>query len=205
MFRAIIFDFGGVIYQHPKAVIPEVIAGVYNVSLEQATAEYSNYKNDYYTGKISTDKFVAILSDVFRSEKSAEEIKKLWLKYYADLAKSNPGVLKIVKNLRKKCKVYLLSNTTEMSHLHNSKTGIYDYFDNVFMSFQMGVKKPNPDIYQKVILSIGFEPRECIFIDDDEENLEVAKQIGIMPINFNVLTDPPSKLREKLRKLKVII
>lgn len=205
MFKAIIFDFGGVILSHPKAVIPEIVARIYNISLETAVKEYAIYRVDYYLGKLPTDKLIASLSLAFKNNKSVKEIKKLWLKNYADLAKADQEVLDIIKNLHKNYKVYLLSNTTEMSHLHNSKTGIYDYFDDVFMSYRLGMKKPNPEIYKHVISSIGLKPEECIFVDDDEKNLETAKQIGIVIILFNVLVDPPSKLEEELRKLKVII
>lgn len=205
MFKAIIFDFGGVILSQPKAVIPEVIARVYNIPLETAVKEYPKYRVNYYLGKLQTDKLITFLSAAFKSNKSIEEIKKLWLVNYSKLAKTNQEVLDIIKKLHKKYKVYLLSNTTEMSHLHNSKTGIYDYFDDVFMSYRLGMKKPNPEIYKHVISSIGLKPEECIFVDDDEKNLETAKQLGIIPILFNVLVDPPSKLEEELRKFKVII
>lgn len=205
MFKAILLDFGGVIYQHPKAVIPEVIARIYDLSLEVATKEYSKYKHDYYIGKLPTDKLITSLSTTFKSDKSVEEIKKLWLKHYSDLAKPNTEVLDIIRKLHQNYKIYLFSNTTQISNLHNSKTGIYDYFDDVFMSYRMGMKKPNQKMYQQIISTVGFRPQECIFIDDDPKNLEPAKQMGITPILFNVLTDSPSKLEEGLRKLKVII
>lgn len=203
MFKAIIFDFGGVILNQPKAVIPEVIARIYNISLEEAIKEYSKYRIDYYLGKIPTDKLIVSLSLVFESNKSVEEIKKLWLRNYANLAKADQEVLGIIKNLHKKYKVYLLSNTTEMSHLHNSKTGIYDYFDDVFLSYRLGAKKPNPEIYRHVISSIGLRPEECIFVDDDEKNLQTAEQLGIIPILFNILIDPPVKLKKELKKLNL--
>lgn len=205
MFKAILFDFGGVIYTHPKEVIPEVIARIYKIPLETAIEEYKQYKLDYYLGKLSTDKLINSLSKAFRSKKTNEEIKKLWLINYSDLAKSNKEILNIIKKLHLNYKVYLFSNTTEMSHLHNRETGIYDNFDGLFMSYQMGVKKPDPEIYKKILFSIGFKPTECIFIDDDPKNLEPAKQLGITTILFNVLIDSPLKLIKELKEIGIKI
>lgn len=199
MIKAILFDFGGVIYQHPKAVIPEVIARIYDIPLEKAAQEYSAYKNDYYLGKISTERLVTALSAVFKSKKSVEDVKQLWLLHYAKLATSNQEVINIIKTLRQHYKVYLFSNTTEMSHLHNDTTGIYKNFDGLFMSYQLGLKKPDPEVFKKVLSSIGFKPEECLFIDDDQGNLETAKQLGIKTILFNVLTDSPQKLKQDLQ------
>ncbi len=205
MIKAILFDFGGVIYEHPKEVIPEVIARIYSQTVETAKKAYSPFKEDYYLGKIPTEKLVASLSLFFKSKKSIEKIKNLWIKNYADLAKSNKAVLKIIKKLHKTYKIFLFSNTTEMSHLHNSKIGIYDNFDGLFMSFKIGMKKPDKKIYEKILSKIDCKPEECIFIDDDPKNLEPAKLKGMTTILFNVLTDSPLKLEEELRKLKVRI
>lgn len=205
MIKAILFDFGGVIYEHPKEVIPEVIARIYNQTVETAKKAYDPFKEDYYLGKILTEKLIASLSLFFKSKKSIKEIKSLWIKNYADLAKPNKAVLKIIKKLHKNYKLYLFSNTTEMSHLHNSKTGIYDNFDGLFMSFQTGMKKPDEKIYEEIMSKTGFKPDECIFIDDDPKNLKPAKLRGMRTVLFNVLTDPHLKLEEELRRLKVII
>lgn len=205
MYKAILFDFGGVIYQHPVDVIPEVIARIYNQPLELAIKEYSKYSNDFCTGKISADQIINSLSSTFKNSKQLSEVKNLWIKYYSELAIPNQEVLDLIKKLRKNYKLYLFSNTSEMSNIHNSRTGIYDYFDDVFMSYQLGLRKPDPKIFQRVISSLGIKPAECIFIDDNLKNLETAKQLGITTILFNVLTDSPSKLTKQLEKLQVII
>jgi epoxide hydrolase-like predicted phosphatase len=202
MLKAVLFDFGGVIYQHPKQVISIVLAQIFDKPIDIVVQEYNKYKDDYFTGKLSTDELISSLSSIFKTNKSLDEIKILWLKFYANLAKPNSKVLEVIGNLRQNYKVYLFSNTTQMSDAHNNKTGIYDYFDATFLSFQMGMKKPDQEIYDKVLSSIGFRPQECVFIDDDLKNLKPAEKMGMKTILFNVLTDSPSKLKEKLKKLK---
>lgn len=205
MIKAILFDFGGVVYEHPKEVIPAVIAQIYGLPVETAKIQYSKYRIPYYLGTLPTDKLIASLSADFKSNKIIEEVKDLWLKHYLQLAKPNQEVLNIIRKLRKKHKVYLVSNTTEMSNICNSKTGIYNFFDDLFMSYQLGIKKPDPEIYQKVISSIGLKPGECIFIDDDPKNLVPARQMGITTVLFNVLTDSPVELKKSLTRLGMVV
>lgn len=205
MFKAFLSDFGGVIYQHPKEVIPEVLARIYRNPLKLASQEYNKYKNDYLTGQLTTEKLITSLSSTFHSNISIEEVKTLWVKYYSELAKPNEGVLDIIKKLHENYKVYLFSNTTEMSNRHNSKTGIYDLFDGLFLSNKMRMKKPNEDIYQEVLSSINCKPEECVFIDDDSQNLAPAERMGMTVILFNVLTDSPIQLSEELKNLNIKI
>lgn len=204
MYKAVLFDFGGVIYKHPKEVIPEVLAKIYKQPVEITIQEYGKYKDDYFIGRLSTEKLITSLSSTFKSKKSIEEVKKLWMKHYSQLAKPSSEVLDIIKKLHENYKTYLFSNTTEMSNTHNSKTGLYDYFDDLFLSYQIGMKKPNQDIYKKVVSSIGFNSDECIFIDDDYKNLEPARQMGMTAIVFNILVDNPAKLEDELKKLHVL-
>jgi epoxide hydrolase-like predicted phosphatase len=204
MIKAILLDFGGVIYKHPKEVIPEVLARIYRVPVDRAIQEYGKHKVKYFTGVMSTNKFIKHLSSVFNSALPIREVKRLWVKYYARLARPDREVLNIINSFRKKgYKTYLYSNTTDMSDKHNSKTGIYDYFDGLFLSYKLGVRKPDLISYQKVLSILKLRPEECVLIDDDQKNLLPAKSLGMKTILFDILFDNPRKLKEKLYELDV--
>lgn len=200
MIKAVLFDFGGVIYQHPKAIIAEVLAKIYHQPLEVAAETYNKYKNDYFVGKLATNKLIQSLNHDFKSNRSLDEVKKLWIKYYGELAQANQEVIDLIRTVKKHCKVYLFSNTTEMSDLHNNKTGIYDYFDGLFLSYQLGLKKPDIEFYKKIVSELKLRPEEILFIDDDPENIASAKELGIKTILFDVLKDNPSELAKEVWK-----
>lgn len=58
----------------------------------------------------------------------------------------------------------------------------YDGFDDEVLSCEVGLKKPDPAIYQKAIEVAQCRPEECIFIDDKESNLVPARALGIVTI-----------------------
>jgi len=203
MVKAILFDFGGVIYKHPKAVIPQVLSVIFNQPEEKIGKEYGKYKNQFFAGKISSEKLLDSLKQKFSTKKTIEELEKEWLRVYGELARPDEGILSLLNDLKGKYKLYLFTNTTKMSDRHNRRTGIYNYFDDLFCSFKIGLVKPDPKIYQFAISKIGIKPEECILIDDLEENLSPARNLGIKTLLFDVLKENPKKLGIELKKLGV--
>jgi 2-haloacid dehalogenase len=61
-------------------------------------------------------------------------------------------------------------------------------FDTIVVSGLLRVAKPDPEIYRRLLRTIGAQ--SCVFIDDRSENVEAAKSIGIQAIHFDVLHGP---------------
>jgi putative hydrolase of the HAD superfamily len=88
--------------------------------------------------------------------------------------------------LRKKYKVFLLSNTNEMHWRKCAEDffpygpyGTEDYFDRVFLSYEMHLIKPDEKIFRETLSQAGLKAEETLFIDDRKENCEGAAKVGI--------------------------
>lgn len=86
---------------------------------------------------------------------------------------------------RKRFHVCMLSNTNAVMLPHIKKIyftqqglNFEDYFDRVFLSFEMGAIKPDEKIFKQMIGEGCLEPDECLFIDDGEANVEIASRLG---------------------------
>lgn len=94
--------------------------------------------------------------------------------------------LELLLKLREKYVVYLLSNTNEI-HWKWSCQNVFpyrtfkveDYFDKIYLSFEMKMVKPEPEMFKAVIKDAGIDPKETFFIDDSEINCKVAEELGI--------------------------
>ena len=82
--------------------------------------------------------------------------------------------------------VYLLSNTNEIhwqwSCLHAFRYKAFraeDFFEHIYLSYEMKMAKPDADIFQKVLDETGILPNETLFIDDSEANCRTAEALGI--------------------------
>ena len=83
--------------------------------------------------------------------------------------------------------LFMLSNTNPimMEHMKNGvfrKQGLTvdDYFDRLFLSFEMGMAKPDPEIFEEMIRRTGIDPSESLFIDDSRANIETARSLGFL-------------------------
>jgi len=93
--------------------------------------------------------------------------------------------LKLLVELRKHYKVYLLSNIYvrgwQIALEQFAKQGFStsDCFDKLFLSYEMQLAKPDPRIYQAVMDEAGIVPEETIYFDDSAANIEAASKLGI--------------------------
>lgn len=81
--------------------------------------------------------------------------------------------------------MFLLSNTNEI-HWNRAKTliagenhDIDDFFDSIFLSYEMNLRKPDKEIFRRVLSDAQINPEETIFIDDNAQNVASAQELGI--------------------------
>ncbi|MCK9255804.1 MAG: HAD-IA family hydrolase, partial [Bacteroidales bacterium] len=95
--------------------------------------------------------------------------------------------IEFLLNLRKKHKIFLLSNTNQIHYEYYNSIfkkefgfkSLDSIFEKAYYSHQIGYRKPDFKAFEFVLKNSQLEPKETIFIDDNKENIEVANQIGI--------------------------
>jgi epoxide hydrolase-like predicted phosphatase len=110
----------------------------------------------------------------------------------------NPAMLELVGQVRQRCQTALLTNNVAEAGWRS--TFPFDLFDVVIDSSQVGVRKPDPLIYQELIRRLGQPPSRIVFVDDLPENLPQARQLGIRAVPFTGL----APLRDVLCDLAVL-
>lgn len=124
------------------------------------TYEWIDRINDKFKINVSYDQFI-------------EDYRKTHDKIY-----SYQGVVEFIKSIKNNCKIAILSNLMLIDKERIDKhMGLSD-FDYVFLSFEMGLRKPNDEIYLKVQEALKVNPKNILLIDDTKENIETAKRLG---------------------------
>lgn len=96
-----------------------------------------------------------------------------------------PGAREFCKKMRKAGKkLYVLSNASDRFYDYFTRFLPLDYFDGVVVSADVRIVKPDPGIYQHLLDTYTLNPEECLFIDDREDNVEGARQVGMQVIQF---------------------
>jgi len=193
--KAIVFDFGGVIVNNTGDLTRRNFAEAYGVSIEVVNKAIGELVEDYQIGKINDDEF---------EEKFAKKVGKqipknavdLWTKNYWDRGHITENV-ELVKELRAKgFKVVCLSNTIP-PHVRCKRHEDVEIFDVVVLSCEVGMRKPDKEIYDYTLEKLGVGKEECVFIDDSEGFVNAAKKNGYKII----LYESPEQLRTELNKL----
>lgn len=145
---------------------------------------------DFETGAIGEMEFRNGIRTAFQKDWKDVWIDKAWNTLLLSIPKERIALL---KTLRKTHKLYLLSNTNsihfkvveEIFRRDHGEESFTSLFDRIFLSYEMGLKKPDKRIYEKVVAEIGAKPEQCLFFDDLEENLKSAKEVGIGTHHIN--------------------
>lgn len=172
-----VFDLGGVLS------VPMVSKKLYEqikwkVSYEEFLDKFNNSEESIkvHKGEISTKEFFEYLKRYMDDNITLEEFKNIYVnnnKFFNDTIE----IIKKLKNLG--YKVYLLSNLKEIDYEKFIKHFDVSIFDELFLSFKLGMLKPNDDIYQYVINKLNTKPENIYFFDDNKENVDGAIKNGI--------------------------
>ena len=181
----IIFDLGGVILDINAQLTFDAFRKLgWNVYLEE---EMVNQGRELFhnleKGNTSPEAFHHHFRQLTGHNGGDEEIDDAWTAMILDIPSDR---VKYLQDLKKKYRIFLLSNTNEIhkNKFHgmfekNYGYPFYDLFERNHYSHEMGMRKPDPGIYLKVLEENQLVAEECLFIDDLEENVIAAELIGI--------------------------
>lgn len=187
--KAIIFDVGGVLVLGAKlkkskydgmlhhTAVHEYISRKLKISLDQWFDAIDTTYAKTIEGKISRAKALKIIS---RNVKvSAKKLEKIAIKSYKKNFKQNKQLFKKAFELKKKgYKIAVLSDQWYLSKEALMPPKLYKKFDEVVVSCDVGVRKPNPKIYKLILKKLKLSTKKVLFIDNQEWNIKPAKKIG---------------------------
>lgn len=186
---AIIFDLGGVIinidYTRTATAFKQL--GLIDFDDKYTQAAQTELFDRFETGEVSAFHFVNRLLDLLPQGCNANQVVHAWNAMIMDIPNAR---LDWLMELRKKHKVFLLSNTNALhidavnrslaQTVANKK--LTDYFDHVYLSHEIGMRKPSASIFLKVCEEQRLSPKNTLFIDDTERHVDGAKKAGLQTI-----------------------
>jgi len=184
MIKAIVFDFGNVICYFYNSLFLKNISVYTNktvAELDDLIYRRSNLPIQYETGLITSDQFFEKITTLCNLSINKVDFRKAFTTIYTPI----PSTFKLIKKLKMRYKLGLLSNVSEWQFDYGIKRiSIFKLFDAVSTSFQVGAMKPNRKIFYDILDKLKLTPEKCVYIDDTEEFVKVAQQIGFHVIKY---------------------
>jgi len=131
-------------------------------------------------GELALEEFEHLLSAALASEGSPVEAEGLVGKMFADLALYEDSMTSLVTRAHAAgVRTGLLSNSWGNDY---DRTDWHEMFDAVVISGEVGMRKPEPEIFELALVRIGLPAAECVFVDDMAHNVVAARQAGLSGI-----------------------
>mgnify|MGYP000022179910 FL=1 len=187
---AIIFDLGGVLididYTKTRQAFENL--GISNFNELYSQASQQDLFDRFETGQISGQHFINLLLNYFSEPISPNKVVHAWNAMLFDFQIEK---LTLLEELAEKYPLFLLSNTNEL-HVPIVRQRLAKltakpleaYFKKVYFSHELGLRKPNAEIFEVVCSENNLNPSTTLFIDDSIQHIEGAKKCGLQTIHL---------------------
>lgn len=183
MIKAVLFDLGGVYFEDGTDKFLKILSNKTGKSYDDLYPIFRKGKSlEYRKSEISGKDFFDWASKQLNAGLSGDELNKIWVSQYKEV----PGIRKLTERLKEKgIKVTVLSdNVPERIGFLQDKYNFLDLFDDVVLSYEVNLTKTSDGMFKLALSRLNIKPEEAVFVDDRENNLKVARKLGIKSILY---------------------
>lgn len=203
--RILLFDLGRVLIDFDHTIAVKKIknfcsldeSSIYNLFFD------SDITDRFEKGIISPLDFFREVKKMLNANISYEEFIPIWNEIFTP----HVGMLEVINSLKDNYKLYLVSNINELhfKYLKERFGDYFRYFSYIFLSYELGLRKPDLRIYKLIINYLKSSPQDIIYTDDRIELVEAAKKLDIDAFLFKSVDSLKEKLFERNIKLDLIL
>jgi glucose-1-phosphatase len=182
--KAVIFDLAGVVLFPIHGTFNSLLAEHLGALIEEVDEVMNGRLNDLWDlGEVSDDEFY---DHLLTELKLTPEKKDIIRKFVIDDFYVDQEMLSLIRVLRKSYTTVLLTNFP--SHVHDFMKRSWHMdgaFDQIIVSADVKLIKPDPLIFQLALKRIGCQANEAVYLDDRQINVDAASSVGIKGVHFS--------------------
>ncbi len=208
----IIFDLGGVLLNidYNRSIEAFKKLGMKNFDNFFTQANQSKLFDGFDTGTISPVEFRNNIRNMSGLQLTDKQIDDAWNAMLLDMP---PERIQLLNRVRQHYRIFLLSNTNAIHYpiymQYMKETygveSLEPLFEKQYLSFELGMRKPNRDIFERIIQENKLSPGKTLFIDDSKQHVHGAREAGLQALWLNVEKNTIASLFNKEHKLKGVV
>jgi len=145
----------------------------------------SGLTKDYEEGKISSLEFFKKVKDSLELNMDSNELLPIWNDIFFETP-LNIKIQNFLKSVKDRYKLVMISNINETHwKFLKEKMPIFHEFDKLILSYEVGFRKPSPEIYNAALESVKVTSSKAFYVDDRADLIEAASGLGIKGITFD--------------------
>ena len=192
--KNILFDLGGVILD---INVQATLKQFYELGFPAELMQFPNSMTTdlyfkYETGKLNTEQFRNQIRKAAGVEMTDRAFDEAW---NAMLVRFPEERVALLKELSKRYKLYMLSNTSalhvkvfEKMYLDLAGKSMHHVFDKIYYSHEIGWHKPDREAWEYVIKDASIKAEETLFLDDNIHNIKASQELGFQAIHIHERT-----------------
>ena len=179
-----IFDIGKVLVDFDFADFSRICSGQLGRPMAPFSADELELRDAVESGHADDSEWLALLNEAKGLGWTMDDLVGIWSEMFS-VNETGCGLFKKAQQADG-VSVHTLSNIAwhHMEAIEKNWSGFFDGADGLFLSYQIGVRKPNAGIYRHALDQLGADPAQCFFIDDLPENVQAARVEGINAHQF---------------------
>jgi len=200
--KVILFDLGNVLVDLDFRPATERISGFCSKGPDEILKLFFNSEvtNSFEKGELSAEEFYKQAKDMLGLKLGYESFVPIWNEIFFFSLK-NRTVYHIANRLKEKYRIGLLSNTNILHYRYiKNNFPVFNVFERLFLSFEVGAIKPDKVIYRKVVKELRVLPENKFYTDDRPELVKSAASLGIKSFIFT----SAEKLVKDLSSLNIV-
>ena len=183
--EAVIFDFGNVICRFDNDIfLRRIAAHAQRSAAEIREIVYEQQAvliREFETGAVSPDEFFARMG----RECGVVMSRADFVRAFTDIFTPIETTFDLIRRLEPRYRLGLLSNTSEWDYEYGiHPVEVFDLFDAVSLSFEVGAMKPDRRIYDDMLGKLDLPPAACVYVDDIERYVIAARDLGMAGIHY---------------------
>ena len=193
--RALFFDIGGVCLTNAwEYGSRQRAARHFSLDFKELDQRHHHVFGSFECGRITLDNYLTQV--VFYKKRKFTE--KAFFQFMKNESRPIPRTLSLLGSLQARGNYLLAAVNNESFELNDyriKKFKLNRYFTNFFSSCFLGVRKPEPRIYQLAMKMTQMEAKEILFIDDRQVNAQAARALGMNVIHLEHVERLPEELK----------
>jgi putative hydrolase of the HAD superfamily len=184
--KAIIFDLGNVVIDFDHTIAARKICRLCAKTMREVYRLFfdSGLTALFEEGKVTPGDFFSEVKKLLSLKIDYASFLPIWNEIFF-LTERNRQVYNLAKNLKGSYRIALLSNINILHYNYlKDNFPIFDVFEYIMLSFELGQRKPHPLIYQKTLETIGVEAQDVFYTDDRPELIASAGALGLVGTVF---------------------
>jgi len=181
MIDFVVFDIFGVLLSRGFPSSSAQLCALLSTDREKIRIVYEKWEKPFDLGQLSEHEFWINIQRELGTTADWRQLNRVVLESYFPL----PGAFDLIKRCSSKTQVFALSNTRrEWFEYLDRKFSIRSLFNKMFLSFEIGLLKPEPACFAYLIKELNRSPEHIAYLDDDPENVRVASSLGLVSTRY---------------------